>query len=86
MEAKRQAKQRYLEQVEQEINRKRDLEQKIKELEQRESELIGSLQMCNEMETKAFDGLKKIITGGELEDEERDLIQRVSQPKPQPKN
>ena len=53
--------------VEEEIKKKNEADQKIFELEQKENELIELLQKSNKLELLAMEDLKKIINGDQPE-------------------
>lgn len=60
---KQEAKKRYIENINDELGKKNEAEDKIKELENKESELIRLLQKTNELEVMAMEDLQKIING-----------------------
>ena len=60
---KQEAKQRYMSQINDELDRKNEAEQKIKDLEKKENELIELLQKTNKLELLAMEDLKKILNG-----------------------
>ena len=62
-EKRRKAKERILRQLEEETNRKNEIESRIAELEGKESQLIEDLQGTNEMEVNAMEDLKKVLNG-----------------------
>ncbi len=62
-ETKKQAKKRYLENIETEISKKDELEKRIKDLESKENELINALKNTNQLEMLAMEDLKKILNG-----------------------
>ena len=57
------AKERYLQELEEELKKKTEYETKIRELEVRENELIEILQNTNQVEMHALEGLKKVLNG-----------------------
>lgn len=57
------AKERYLQELEDELKKKNEYESRIKELEEKENELIEILQNTNNAEVQALDGLKKVLNG-----------------------
>ena len=50
-------------QINDELDRKNEAEQKIKDLEKKENELIELLQKTNKLELLAMEDLKKILNG-----------------------
>ena len=60
---KQEAKQRYMSQINDELDKKNEAEQKIKDLEKKENELIELLQKTNKLELLAMEDLKKILNG-----------------------
>ena len=54
---KQDAKKRYIENINSELDKKNEAEQKIKDLENKESELIKLLQKTNELEVMAMEDL-----------------------------
>lgn len=60
---KQNAKKRYFENINEELEKKTEAQQKIKDLENKESELIKLLQKTNELEVMAMEDLQKIING-----------------------
>lgn len=57
------AKERYLQELEEEIRKKNEYEEHIKQLEMKENELIEVLQNTNNIEMQALESLKKVLNG-----------------------
>ena len=57
------AKERYLAELEEELRKKNEYEERIRELEKKESELIEVLQNTNQAEMQALEGLKQVLNG-----------------------
>lgn len=57
------AKERYLQELEEEIKKKNEYDIRIRDLETKESELIEVLQNTNQIEMQALEGLKKVLNG-----------------------
>ena len=60
---KKQAKQRYVKQIEKELNIKDDIQYQIEELKKRENELIMKLKNTGEQQNKAIFDLQKVLNG-----------------------
>ena len=60
---KKQAKQRYVKQIEKELNIKDDIQNQIEELKKRENELIVKLKNTGEQQNKAIFDLQKVLNG-----------------------
>ena len=60
-EIKQLAKKRYANNVKMEIEKKSEVEDRIKDLERKENELIEMLQKTNQLELLAMEDLKKVL-------------------------